>query len=268
MKPELRNRLLVAIIGIPLAVACIYFSRWLFLIMISAISAAALIELQGMKGCKGFLYRLLGGIFAVALPVSASLWGSGVVLPALFLLLLLLGVVTIFTSKISEAYLGFTVTLLASGLIVLPLTSIVIVHQVMGPITVIYLFGGVWFADSAAYFFGKHFGKHKLAPQKSPNKSIEGAMASAIGGLTWGFSAGQFFRNRYSWGDLLVFGLIIGFISMVGDLVQSILKRESGVKDSGILFPGHGGAYDRFDSLIFVSAAFYLYFLLRGWITP
>ncbi len=111
--------------------------------------------------------------------------------------------------------------------------------------------------DTGAWFFGKNFGKHKLWPAVSPNKTIEGLVggiftSAVLGTLTWylAFSSIQ-------WESTVIFGLC-GLISQVGDLIQSKIKREFGIKDSSKLIPGHGGVYDRIDSLIFLSPFFIL----------
>ena len=109
--------------------------------------------------------------------------------------------------------------------------------------------------DTGAWFVGKNFGKHKLWPAVSPKKTIEGfiggmIVAGALGSLAWWYFFGDF-RWYYS----VIFALC-GVISQVGDLVQSKLKREFEIKDSSNLIPGHGGVYDRIDSLIFLSPFF------------
>lgn len=108
----------------------------------------------------------------------------------------------------------------------------------------------VAFGDTAAYYVGRRFGRHRLAPRVSPNKSWEGAAASlaiavAVAAL-WGT-----FRLGAVPAPLLALGAAIGVAGQLGDLVESLLKRGSGVKDSGSLLPGHGGLYDRVDALLF-----------------
>lgn len=115
--------------------------------------------------------------------------------------------------------------------------------------------------DSAAYFTGINFGRRKLYPAISPNKSIEGA----LGGLVGSFVGALFFKycffSQLSVGDCLLLGLGLGALGQTGDLFESMLKRSFGVKDSGTLIPGHGGILDRLDSLIFAFAPAYYYAL-------
>jgi phosphatidate cytidylyltransferase len=108
----------------------------------------------------------------------------------------------------------------------------------------------VWACDTFAFFVGKALGKNKLAPDLSPNKTIEGAIGGLIGAVVVAVVAGHLFFGRYDTG--IVVGVITGLFGPAGDLFESAIKRELGVKDLGGLLPGHGGVLDRFDSLLFV----------------
>lgn len=121
--------------------------------------------------------------------------------------------------------------------------------------------------DTGAWFIGKNFGKHKLWPAVSPKKTVEGliggmAVASLTGSLAW-----WLFFGHYRWYYSVIFALC-GLVSQVGDLVQSKIKREFGIKDSSNLIPGHGGIYDRIDSLIFLSPFFVIVVKYLGQLTP
>ncbi|WP_117233488.1 phosphatidate cytidylyltransferase [Vibrio maerlii] len=118
----------------------------------------------------------------------------------------------------------------------------------------------VWAADSGAYFAGKSFGKRKMAPKVSPNKTIEGLVGGIIAALVVGwFTAGWFDIHFTSAWSMIVITLATVVISVLGDLVESMFKRVSGIKDSSNLIPGHGGILDRIDSL---TAAFPVFALL------
>lgn len=118
----------------------------------------------------------------------------------------------------------------------------------------------VWAADSGAYFAGKAFGKHKMAPNVSPNKTIEGLMGGITVALLVGWGAAELFDISFSsMGSMVVITLVTVLISVLGDLVESMLKRVSGIKDSSNIIPGHGGILDRIDSL---TAAFPIFTLL------
>jgi phosphatidate cytidylyltransferase len=128
-----------------------------------------------------------------------------------------------------------------------------------GGYTVLSLFGGIWICDSAAYFVGRAIGKHKLFPRVSPNKSWEGAIAGLVGAILWFVAARALFLPYLTLTSALVCGAIVGIFGQLGDLAESLLKRDAGVKDSSNIIPGHGGILDRFDSLLLVSPLVFLY---------
>jgi phosphatidate cytidylyltransferase len=126
----------------------------------------------------------------------------------------------------------------------------------------LFILFSVWISDSSAYFIGKRFGKHKLAPRVSPKKTWEGAVAGFIGGAGGFVFLSLFFIDGFPIIHSIVVGFIIGTIGQIGDLAESQLKRDAGVKDSSALIPGHGGILDRFDSLLLIMPVVALYILL------
>jgi len=115
----------------------------------------------------------------------------------------------------------------------------------------------VWTYDSCAYYAGRSFGRHKLSPRISPKKTVEGALGglAACGLAAW--VGGGVLGLRLGAGEALFLGVSVGVVAQVGDLVESQLKRWAGVKDSGYLFPGHGGVLDRIDGLLFSAPLLY-----------
>ena len=112
--------------------------------------------------------------------------------------------------------------------------------------------GGIWIADTAAYFAGRRFGKHKLAPRISPGKTAEGLAGAYIAVSAYAVIALRIYQPDAGWPAymaLLVFGFILTSLSVTGDLFESWVKRRAGAKDSGDLLPGHGGILDRIDSV-------------------
>ncbi len=128
-----------------------------------------------------------------------------------------------------------------------------------GGLTLISICAIIWVCDSAAYFGGRAMGKHKLFERVSPKKSWEGAVWGFIGALATAVAAKYLFLSYLTLGESVVMGAIIGLFGQLGDLVESLLKRDVEIKDSSRLIPGHGGILDRFDSLLFVSPILYLY---------
>jgi len=125
----------------------------------------------------------------------------------------------------------------------------------------LFVFGIVWAADIGAYFAGKRFGSHKLMPNVSPGKTIEGLLGGviAVAILTALVLWGQDIDTAH-WPILIISSVVLGVISAFGDLSESMLKRDAGMKDSGTIFPGHGGLLDRIDSLTAAMPVFIVIF--------
>jgi len=127
--------------------------------------------------------------------------------------------------------------------------------------TILGVFILVWINDSFAYLVGKNFGKRKLLKRISPNKTIEGF----LGGMLFTFVAGyllSLFFIKLSVTNWLVFAAIVSTFGVLGDLIESMFKRQAGVKDSSNLIPGHGGFLDRLDSIIFATPFIFIYLLI------
>ncbi len=120
----------------------------------------------------------------------------------------------------------------------------------------------VWLGDTAAYLFGKRFGRHKLRPTISPGKTVEGTIAGIVFGTLGGLGVWSFFlQDILSLSHTLILGVLLGIVGQLSDLSESVIKRSAEVKDSGHLIPGHGGLLDRCDSLIFSALVLYHYFI-------
>ena len=128
-----------------------------------------------------------------------------------------------------------------------------------GGYTVISILAMIWVCDSAAYYAGTAFGKHKLFPRVSPKKSWEGSIAGFIFAIITAVAAKYIALDYLPLGSAVIIGVIAGVFGQLGDLLESLLKRDAGVKDSSLMIPGHGGVFDRFDSLLLVSPLVYLY---------
>jgi phosphatidate cytidylyltransferase len=125
--------------------------------------------------------------------------------------------------------------------------------------TVIAILATIWICDSAAFHVGSAYGAHKLFPRVSPNKSWEGAAAGFAAAIGASVAAKYILLEYLPVGSAVAIGAIVGVFGQLGDLIESLLKRDAGVKDSSNLIPGHGGAFDRFDSLLLVAPLVYLY---------
>jgi len=143
--------------------------------------------------------------------------------------------------------------------------GLIYLHYVYGAEMLLYLFSLVWIADIGAYFSGRRFGKHKLAPAISPGKTWEGLCGGLVANLFWILGV---YQLSSGWGlglaEFFLISVATSLISVAGDLFISVLKREAGMKDSGKLLPGHGGVLDRIDSLIAASPVFVAGTFLAG----
>lgn len=138
------------------------------------------------------------------------------------------------------------------GFVVLVPTSLALVHlRAISPWLMLGVMAVVWIADIAAYFSGRAFGRHKLAPSISPGKTWEGAVGGGLAVLLFGFGVLAWQGASQPGGALAIAAVLVIWtaVSIVGDLYESLLKRQAGLKDSGNILPGHGGILDRIDSL-------------------
>lgn len=124
--------------------------------------------------------------------------------------------------------------------------------------------GSVWVNDAAAYFVGSRFGRHRLAPKISPNKSMEGLWGGLVGCVVIWLAIAALHVRGIGFPLAILCGVLVGAFSVVGDLFESRLKRGVGVKDSGSIMPGHGGLLDRSDSMLFGCTVAYVLLHLGG----
>jgi phosphatidate cytidylyltransferase len=150
--------------------------------------------------------------------------------------------------------------LLAGILVIVPAWAALVVLQGSGPggpVITLGLLLMVWLADSGAYFAGRKWGRNKLAPVISPGKTREGACGGLLASLAFAVFAGALYSHSLRWTlACLMASLVAMLFSIAGDLLESLMKRQSGIKDSGHIIPGHGGILDRLDSLVAAAPLF------------
>jgi phosphatidate cytidylyltransferase len=257
------KRILTAAVGIPVLVAAVLAGQQSLAVLVTA--AIVLMSLEYSKitkaaGAGSFPYILI--VFAAALPWITAFVGTAAMVLWFGILIVTLMSVKIFLQKEAGiARLGSTVFgVFYLGL--LPSTLILAYRPEFGAVPVLMIFVAVWIADTAAYGIGRVAGRTPLAPALSPNKTIEGAAGSLlITALVFGLFV---FWTDMAIAERVMFGAAMAAAGMFGDLFESALKRESGIKDSGSILPGHGGLLDRVDSLL--AAAPLGYFLLMFWL--
>ena len=137
-------------------------------------------------------------------------------------------------------------------------------RQPDGPFHLLFLLVVIWASDTAGYFIGKNFGKHKSSPRISPNKSWEGTIASFLAALLVGAVTAVYFWGGDDLAELLALAALLNIAGQLGDLAESGLKRRAGVKDSSSLIPGHGGVLDRIDALLFAAPVLWYYWLWKA----
>lgn len=160
--------------------------------------------------------------------------------------------------QVAQSWVGWLVGLV----VIVPAWLAIVQLRIPGPWALLATLAAVWIADIGAYFSGKTFGKHKLAPSISPGKTWEGAIGAGVGVLIYGFILRQVFGIGVPLPLWLLGLLALTAISIVGDLFESLLKRQVGLKDSSNVLPGHGGVLDRIDSLTSTLPAVALLWLL------
>jgi len=127
---------------------------------------------------------------------------------------------------------------------------------------VLLVFVGVWSSDSFAYFGGMLFGKTPLIPHVSPKKTVEGAIIGFVCSVICMMTFTYFLIPRFPLFIMLIGSLLLALVAPIGDLVESLLKRDAHIKDSSGILPGHGGFFDRFDSFIFAAPFFYIFLII------
>lgn len=254
------KRVLVAVIFIPILLFVLYGLPPIWLaVMVSLLSMLAVHEVLWSTGCVKHP-RISGYSIALAGVIPFWVYVGGLPLPALFglfLYVLLLFVEamgshkTVTLEKMGSAFF-------VSVMIPFFLSSFLRIRQMeLGLFFLILPFVSAFLSDAFALFAGMLFGKHKLAPELSPKKTVEGAMGglvgSVVGCLVYGLALALGFQKMPHYGLLVLYGLLGSAVSQLGDLAFSYIKREYGIKDYGNLLPGHGGVLDRFDSVIFCA---------------
>jgi phosphatidate cytidylyltransferase len=263
------KRVLTALILIPIALVLVFLGprwQWLFTLAVAAVAAMAAWEFLGLAEKVGANPPRIAVLVAVLALFAGNYEWPDQTAAILGVLSLGLLVYCTFSRPVEQViadvsssifgllYIGFT-------LISLP----VLREQTNGPSLVAFLLCVVWAGDIAALYIGRRWGRHKLAPTISPNKSWEGALGSVAGGLlVTGFLLGleHLLKARFDSAWLsypediwywLRLSVVVNVAAQVGDLVESALKRSAGVKDSGTLLPGHGGVLDRIDALLLAA---------------
>lgn len=251
-------RLRTGVIYIALNIACILASDVSTMVILAATAAVCAGEFYYMLRSDAKMpNEVIGVIAAAAYPVAAFFLGVMGLVYVTFILLLAVTVWYVYwlrarVSDVGVCIFGAMYTgMQLAGLVFIRMA----VDGIWGGVLVLVIFASIWANDAGAYVFGCKFGKHKLAPRTSPNKSWEGFIAGIMASMCfWCILLAVPGVNINVW-ECLSFGLVCGLTSVLGDLCESRIKRSVGFKDSGNIMPGHGGLFDRCDSLMPTAVA-------------
>ena len=278
MKVRIAVGLALAIFAIGMLVCTGYGYEEVMTIPAVLLTGLCVHEIMGVSGCKNKALTRIMVTFSVCLCAYAALdLGkyvpvSGLVIVAVFVLAVLILMLKMYNvTRFEHVAIG----VFASVAVSLAMATVVMTVHYLEQFPVLFCRSNIiflllmpmfcaWLCDTFALFFGKAFGKHKLAPTISPNKSVEGAVAGVVG-TTISSLIAFFICNKFYFGtDTIRWWMVLAYIpvccimGMCGDLAASVIKRNYGVKDFGTLFPEHGGAMDRVDSFLFTMPSMYL----------
>ncbi len=263
-------RLSVAAWGIPLIIVVVCLGGWIFALFVALVAAIALFEFYSLAETRHLNPQTFPAVLLAAVAVFLTHFlSAGNWIGLMFLLALLLAFIEIRFGE-REGLRDLPITLFGWAYIPLLLGTLVYVRNAtwndFQPSTAytLYLLSSIWVCDTAAYAGGKVFGRHNLAPYVSPKKTWEGAAFGLAGALFWAILWIPFLASKTNGWDLLYVALVVGIIGQSGDLIESYFKRSAGVKDSGTLLGEHGGALDRFDSLILTVPFVFIYQVAQG----
>jgi len=262
---EFYKRSISGIFFVLIILSAIYFHVFSFYLLLLIILVFSLNEFYNLLYKLKFLpYKLFGLslaalLFTLNFLVAINQVDHRLLLANLFFISILPTVPLFYHTK--SFVQSWATTLLGLLYIIAPLSALAFVSHLSGkyePILIISVFAIIWAFDSFAYISGSLLGKHKMFPQISPKKSWEGFIGGMVLslGLAFFLSPWVGILNRSEW---MILTLIIVLTGTIGDLIESAIKRNAGVKDSGKFLPGHGGFLDRFDSLLFAVPFVYIY---------
>jgi phosphatidate cytidylyltransferase len=260
----LRDRVLSAIILIPPVLLLAYWGGLWFLGLIMLLGALAGWEFYALVRRSGVVPLHWAGILAIFAFVASAHWpGSPALLPILTATLIITLIWTLFRQE-AQPVTAWAWTLggaLYLGILLNHFVALRNLPQGLAWLTVAVLL--TWTNDSAAYFVGRAIGRHKFWPRHSPKKTWEGV----FGGLTFAVLVSSILGVLWlglPWWNGALLGVAISIVGPLGDLTESMVKRQFGAKDSGNLIPGHGGAWDRIDSLLFIVPTVFYWAIFFG----
>jgi phosphatidate cytidylyltransferase len=274
------KRVLTAIVLIVLVGLLVFLGKlWMVTLFAALVAALAGLEFRQLSAAGHNPIPLWWTIFAIALFFVTTFLRPQDTITAVVLATLLLFTWNTFRTPLNRVLQETAAGLLLLIYIAFPLTLIPLIwnrDQGDGLVLILFLFLCVWTGDIAALYAGKRFGRHKLAPTLSPNKTWEGAIASVAAAILFGVGlilygdwltrSGSSFARLHTdapWWQFVLLAVLLNCAAQFGDLLESALKRGANVKDSGTLLPGHGGVLDRIDALLLAAPVLWFVLVFR-----
>tara|TARA_B100000941_G_C28486648_1_gene545386 strand:+ start:83 stop:934 length:852 start_codon:yes stop_codon:yes gene_type:complete len=273
-----KSRSIVNFLGIPLIVFLVFMGEYFFLFFISVVNFFCLREFYLLpRSEKIYPQFIIGYIISFLILLLNFFQYDKIIFFTFFdffiICILFIIIFELFRGK-KNPFLNISITL--TGLLYVPifLSSLFLIRNFdsqsqnfynLGMVITFVIFLSTWLCDTGALFFGKFLGKNKLLYRVSPNKTIEGSIGGFFGTfliyiLFYFFSFDEIFNEYINHFDILFIFIIIGIGAQIGDLAESLFKRNFGLKDSSSMLAGHGGFLDRFDSILFSAPLVYIYF--------
>ena len=273
-----KSRSIVNFLGIPLIVFLVFMGEYFFLFFISVVNFFCLREFYLLpRSEKIYPQFIIGYIISFLILLLNFFQYDKIIFFTFFdffiICILFIIIFELFRAK-KNPFLNISITL--TGLLYVPtfLSSLFLIRNFdsqsqnfsnLGMVITFVIFLSTWLCDTGALFFGKFLGKNKLLYRVSPNKTIEGSIGGFFGTfliyiLFYFFSFDEIFNEYINHFDILFIFIIIGIGAQIGDLAESLFKRNFGLKDSSSMLAGHGGFLDRFDSILFSAPLVYIYF--------
>jgi phosphatidate cytidylyltransferase len=266
-KSNLALRLATAAVGVPAILGLLYFGpNWGFYVLVLPATLIGCAELFAMTHPGDRVSEAIGVLISAA--VSLVIFLSGLhdprvlltlllVVPALGPLVTLARLGDVHTAALRSFALGFGPLFVAAPLTLLAVMRRDFVHDGPGLVVMSLMFA--WWGDTGGYFAGRFLGKNKLYEAVSPKKTVEGALGGLGGSVAGALVASLWYLPRIPLAHSIPLALVAGALGQAGDLSESLIKRSTGVKDSGAIVPGHGGILDRVDALLMTTTTVYLY---------
>ena len=267
------KRIITSVVALAVFVGILFLPPIYFTVALAAVILFMLYECYsatkadvGMKTigfiCAGIL--MLSSYFCKAVEWDTFAWATASIG---IIFIIALHMITVVAKHGKRNYKDILSNGFLTMYIVISMGCVWLTKETFDTATMLLTFICAWSCDTFAYFTGRFLGKHKLIPHVSPNKTIEGSVGGVVGAMVICIVyllivKNVFDTNMLQWSNVVVegavYGLVGGALSQLGDLIASAIKRDTGIKDFGWIFPGHGGFMDRFDSVMFIAPIMYI----------